>query len=154
MDFALLQPRHKLPISVLVVVYAENAEVLLLERAKHPGYWQSVTGSLEPGETFFHAAKRELEEETGIHPSSPMDAHLFFEYEIYPQWRHRYPPGVVRNHEHVFYVRLLFPCEVILSHREHRAYRWLSAEIAKKKVFSWTNAQAIANIERLLQQER
>ena len=38
----------KLPVSVLVVVHTEALDVLLLERAARPGYWQSVTGSLSP----------------------------------------------------------------------------------------------------------
>ena len=37
----------KLPLSVLVVVHTAQREVLLLERAARPGFWQSVTGSLE-----------------------------------------------------------------------------------------------------------
>ena len=43
-----------------------DLDVLLLERADFPGYWQSVTGSQEPGETLAETAARELAEETGI----------------------------------------------------------------------------------------
>jgi dATP pyrophosphohydrolase len=35
----------KIPESVLVVIHTPDLQVLLLERADHPGYWQSVTGS-------------------------------------------------------------------------------------------------------------
>ena len=38
---------HKIPQSVLVVIHTPALEVLLLERADHPGFWQSVTGSLD-----------------------------------------------------------------------------------------------------------
>jgi dATP pyrophosphohydrolase len=53
----------KLPRSVLVLVHTSDA-VLLLERLQPAGFWQSVTGSLEPGEDWEDAARRELEEET------------------------------------------------------------------------------------------
>ena len=41
---------YKIPVSVLVVIHTPALDVLLLERAKHPGLWQSVTGSIEEGE--------------------------------------------------------------------------------------------------------
>ncbi|HUH00249.1 MAG TPA: NUDIX domain-containing protein, partial [Gammaproteobacteria bacterium] len=59
-------PVPKRPISVLVVVHTRSGEVLLLERIQPPGWWQSVTGSLEAGETPWDAAVRELHEETGM----------------------------------------------------------------------------------------
>ena len=58
---------HKIPVSVLVVVHTAELDVLLLERARGPGYWQSVTGSLDrEDEPLEHAALREVMEETGI----------------------------------------------------------------------------------------
>ena len=38
---------YKLPLSVLVIVHTASRDVLLLERALRPGYWQSVTGSVD-----------------------------------------------------------------------------------------------------------
>ena len=35
----------KIPQSVLVVIHTPALEVLLIERADAPGFWQSVTGS-------------------------------------------------------------------------------------------------------------
>jgi len=49
---------HKVPISVLVVVHTPDLQVLLLERADHRGYWQSVTGSQNEGETLEQTAVR------------------------------------------------------------------------------------------------
>ena len=49
---------YKLPISTLVVIYTTALEVLLLERADHPGFWQSVTGSQEEGETLHQTSVR------------------------------------------------------------------------------------------------
>jgi len=37
----------KKPVSVLVLIHTPDLGVLLLERAAHPGFWQSVTGSQE-----------------------------------------------------------------------------------------------------------
>ena len=59
-----MQPFRR-PESVLIVIYTAGGEFLLLERRKPPGFWQSVTGSLEWGETIDAAASRELKEETG-----------------------------------------------------------------------------------------
>ena len=56
----------KIPVSTLVVVYTPRLDVLLIERADRPGYWQSVTGSQDPGETLLQTAIREVREETGI----------------------------------------------------------------------------------------
>ena len=57
---------YKIPVSVLVVIHTTNLQVLLLERADHLGYWQSVTGSQNPGETLYQTAIREVSEETGL----------------------------------------------------------------------------------------
>ena len=95
---------HKLPISVLVVVHTPDGQVLLLERADRPGFWQSVTGSQNAGETLRETAVRELREETGIDAAryELVDWGKQNVYEIYPHWRHRYAPGVTHNTEHVF----------------------------------------------------
>jgi len=57
----------KVPESVLVVIYTPELQTLLLERTDHPGFWQSVTGSLaESGEPLPVTCAREVEEETGL----------------------------------------------------------------------------------------
>ncbi|MBU0688896.1 MAG: dihydroneopterin triphosphate diphosphatase [Gammaproteobacteria bacterium] len=140
--------RTKQPVSVLVVIYTAALEVLLLERADHPGYWQSVTGSRDGEESLFETALREVAEETGI------DAHQFQltdwqqqnEYEIYPHWRHRYAAGVTRNTEHVFGLQLPHPVPVNLSPREHLNLLWLPWREAADKVFSPSNREAILQV--------
>ena len=95
----------KIPESVLVVIHTPEREVLLIERADNPGFWQSVTGSRDTlDEPFVHTALREVFEETGISASvdSFMDWSVSNTYEIYPAWRGRYAQGVVHNTEHVF----------------------------------------------------
>ena len=141
---------YKIPVSVLVLVYAPSLDVLLLERADRPGYWQSVTGSQDPGETLLQTAVRELREETGIHAQPEMleDWALTNDYEIFPHWRHRYAPGVTRNTEHVFAYRTDACCDIRLSPREHLRYRWVPWEEAVESVFSWSNAAAIRELPR------
>jgi len=99
----------KLPLSVLVVVHTAEMDVLLLERAARPGFWQSVTGSLDrPDEPHDAAAARELHEETGIQAErARLTAwNVAYTFEIYPQWRHRFAPGVTHNTERLFSLEL------------------------------------------------
>jgi dATP pyrophosphohydrolase len=137
--------RYKQPVSVLVVVYTAGLDVLLLERADHPGYWQSVTGSCEPGEALRDTALREVREETGLDASQYIldDWQMQNDYEIYPHWRHRYAPGVTRNIEHVFGLRLPRAVHVELEPREHLNFQWLAWRDAAEKVFSPSNRAAI-----------
>ncbi|QWD77795.1 dihydroneopterin triphosphate diphosphatase [Polynucleobacter sp. MWH-Svant-W18] len=139
----------KIPISVLVLIYKSNRDVLLIERADRKGFWQSVTGSLDaPDENLELAATREVFEETGIAVNQlPEDAlqnmHHQIEYEIYPEWRFRYGPGVTRNTEHWFALQVPDNIQIMLSPREHVAYEWLPFELAANKCFSPSNGDAI-----------
>ena len=139
----------KIPISVLVVIYKSNRDVLLIERADRPGFWQSVTGSLDAlDEDLALAATREVFEETGIAvdqlpAGSLRNLHHQIEYEIYPDWRFRYAPGVTRNIEHWFALQVPDNIEIQLSPREHVAHQWLPFEDAAKKCFSRSNGEAI-----------
>ena len=139
----------KIPISVLVVIYKSNGDVLLIERADRPGFWQSVTGSLDAlDEDLALAATREVFEETGIAVDqlptcSLRNLHHQIEYEIYPDWRFRYAPGVTRNIEHWFALQVPDNIQIQLSPREHVAYQWLPFKEAAKKCFSPSNGEAI-----------
>lgn len=136
---------NKIPVSVLVLIHTPALEVLLMERADHPGFWQSVTGSLDPGETLRETAVREVREETGIRIALDEldDWQVENRYEIYPFFRHRYPPGVTHNTEHVFGLRLPAARPVTLAPQEHVAFEWLPWEIAAERVRSWSNRDAI-----------
>ena len=138
----------KKPVSVLVVIHDPELNILLLERAAHPGYWQSVTGSQDPGETLAETARRELAEETGIQvgPEVLVDWKLQNQYEIYPHWRHRYAPGVTHNTEHVYALTLPAMRDVVLAPREHLAWQWLPWREAADRVFSWSNAEVIRQL--------
>lgn len=138
--------RFKLPVSVLVVIHTGDLQVLLLERAARPGFWQSVTGSLErPEEPLETAAAREVMEETGIDAGSGRLARWYVAntFEIYGQWRHRFAPGVTHNTEHVFGLALPRPVPVRLAPEEHVAFAWLPWREAAAKCFSWSNRDAI-----------
>jgi 8-oxo-dGTP pyrophosphatase MutT (NUDIX family) len=136
----------KLPLSVLVVVHTTEMDVLLLERAQRPGFWQSVTGSLDrPDEPFELAAARELREETGIVAGEHRLRrwNVAYTFEIYAQWRHRFAPGVTHNTEHLFSLELAAPAPVTLAPQEHTASAWLPWRDAARKCFSWSNRDAI-----------
>src|SRR5438128_2486181 len=52
--------------NVGIVLANERGEVLALERKKIPGAWQMPQGGIQDHEEPIQAAKRELQEETGI----------------------------------------------------------------------------------------
>lgn len=139
---------YKCPESVLVVIYTTDLQVLLLERAKHPGYWQSVTGSREVGESFLATAVREVHEETGLSIKSdqlrvwPVQNR----YTIMPEWRHRYAPEVTHNLEQVFSICLPTTCDIQIAPDEHRAWRWTPWKDAAAACFSASNREAILQL--------
>lgn len=157
--------QYKIPESVLVVIHTAEMEVLLIERADRPGFWQSVTGSKdEENELLLETAVREVAEETGIvvqNLSDPamtsatsaivplenlQDWQLSNVYEIYPVWRHRYAPGVTRNTEHVFGLRVPREIPIVLAPREHLNFIWLPHREAVDRCFSSSNAEAILQL--------
>jgi dATP pyrophosphohydrolase len=173
----------KIPESVLVVIHTPALQVLLIERADHPGYWQSVTGSKDRiDEPLAQTCVREVAEETGIRlvadpvpgvmgspppPARPLegagapivplsalrDWHLSNVYEIYPVWRHRYAPGVTHNTEHVFGLLVPEGIAVTLDAREHLNHIWLPHREAADRCFSPSNAEAILHLPRMARSE-
>lgn len=137
---------YKIPVSVLVVVHTAGLDVLLLERAGRPGFWQSVTGSLERAdEPLEQAAAREVLEETGISADSGrlVRWNVANTFEIYGQWRSRFAPGVMHNTEHVFSLELARRVPVTVAPGEHLAHVWLPWREAAERCFSWSNRDAI-----------
>jgi dATP pyrophosphohydrolase len=136
---------HKQPLSVLVVIHTAQLDILLLERAAHSGFWQSVTGSREGEENLQASAQREVFEETGIDaPLSAFQAwRLSNTFEIFPEWRHRYAPGITRNVEHVFSLQLTDKTTITTAPDEHRSWAWLPWREAAERCFSWSNRDAI-----------
>lgn len=140
---------YKIPESVLVVIYTSDLDVLLIERADKPGFWQSVTGSKDSlDEAFPFTAQREVQEETGIDTTQfdLRDWQLSNSYEIYPVWRHRYAPGVTQNTEHVFGLCVPRDTVITLAPREHIRHQWLAHRTAADLCFSASNAEAILQL--------
>lgn len=147
---------HKIPESVLVVIHTPALDVLLIERADQPGFWQSVTGSKDRvDEALADTCVREVAEETGIEIGGSAvtlaalrDWGLENIYEIYPAWRHRYAPGVMRNTEHVFGLTVPAATPVKLNPREHVRFQWLPWREAADRCFSPSNAEAVLLLPR------
>ena len=135
----------KIPISVLVVIHTQALEVLLLERADRPGFWQSVTGSVHEGESLQETALREVAEETGIDAGAHrlLDWRVQNRFEIFRRWSSRFAPGVTHNSERVFGLTLPERVPVVIAPREHTRYQWMPWRDAAELVFSWTNSDAL-----------
>ena len=136
---------YKQPVSVLVIIHTPRLDILLLERAAHRGFWQSVTGSREADEALIDTARREALEETGLDAASfkLRDWQQSNTFEIFPEWRHRYAPGVTHNVEHVFSLEIPARQTITIALNEHVAYQWLPWQEAAERCFSWSNRDAI-----------
>lgn len=139
---------YKKPISALVLIHTSDLKVLIMERADKANFWQSVTGSVEGDETPYETAIREVKEETGLDALAYdlQDWGVSNVYEIYPHWRHRYAPGVMQNIEHLFGLSLPETLPVTLAPNEHVDYEWVDWREAAKRVFSWTNVDALKRL--------
>lgn len=143
----------KTPVSALVLIHTPDLQVLIMERADKVGFWQSVTGSVEGDETPLQAAIREVLEETGLHTAQYdlQDWQASNVYEIYPHWRYRYAPGITENTEHLFGLELPEKLPIKLAPDEHVRYEWVDWREAAKRVFSWTNVDALKRLGELHQ---
>jgi dATP pyrophosphohydrolase len=130
----------------LIAIYTDGGEFLLLERRRPPGFWQSVTGSLEWGESADSAARREVVEETGIRQGVLVNLQWTQVYDILPAFGKVYAPGITRNLEHAFSLRLTQRLPVILSDSEHVRYRWVPGAEAVDMVSSSTNRAVIDSL--------
>lgn len=147
-SFAVTGRSYKTPISALVLIHTSDLQVLIMERADKAGFWQSVTGSVEGDETPYQAAVREVFEETGLDTTQYdlQDWQTSNVYEIYPHWQHRYAPGVTQNREHLFGLALPSQLPIKLAPDEHVRYEWVDWREAAKRVFSWTNVDALKRL--------
>jgi dATP pyrophosphohydrolase len=136
----------KIPISVLIIVYTKNKNILLLNKKGKDSMWQSITGSLQINEKPLDAAKRELFEETGIVSNDIIDCKKENIFEIYEIWRHKYEDGVTHNTEHIFKLELDDIIDIKLDSDEHDSFEWVTRVKAAEKVFSHTNRQAIFDL--------
>lgn len=137
-------PTYRRPASVLVVVFTLAGEFLLMRRTRPADFWQSVTGSLNCGETPRLAALRELREETGLLGGAQlMDLHQTRLFPILRPWRTRYRAGHCFNREYWFALGLSRRRFIRLNAVEHSEYQWLRLSDALERATSWTNREAI-----------
>lgn len=140
---------YKIPVSVLVVIHTPDLQVLLIERADRPGFWQSVTGSKDTlDEPLEVTAVREVAEETGLDATQYplLNWHKQNRFEIFSRWSGRFAPGTTHNQEHVFSLELPRVMPVTLAPKEHLQYVWLPWQEAAEKCFSWSNVDAIREL--------
>ncbi len=128
------------------MVYTADGEFLLLERREPAGWWQSVTGSLEPGEVPWQAAVRELGEETGLAADGLVDLEMSHRFVIAPAWRHKFAPGVTENLEHAFALQVPAPTAVRLDRAEHLRFEWLPLAAAVERASSHSNRAALEKV--------
>ena len=148
----------KIPQSVLVIIHTADRQVLLMRRADSMAgedYWQPVTGSKDAeADSWVQTAIREVAEETGIDACAPgctlRDWNLENIYPIYPQWLHRYAPGVRMNTEHVLSLQVPSYTKIVLSPREHTAYAWHDWQEAAQRCYSLSNSEAILWLPRFI----
>ena len=136
----------KIPISVLVLIYTKNKDILILKKNNDKDMWQSVTGSINDGESVDDAAKREVYEETGLNTDNIINCNKQYIFEIYEMWRYKYDDNVTHNTEHVFLLELEERKDIVIDKEEHVSYEWTSRVKAAEKVFSHTNRQAIFDL--------
>ena len=140
----------KIPISIQVIIFIDDKNILLLQRKDNPNYWQSVTGSMEKDESPKECARREVFEETGliVNDYNFFSLNQMNQYQIYPEWKYRYDENVSTNIEHLFALQLHKKEHIIINPQEHIEYIWTDLEDAIKKVFSWTNRNALINFKK------
>ncbi len=134
---------------VLVVIYASlERKFLLLKRLDSQDFWQSVTGTMEQGETLYQTALREVFEETGINITASNielnDLNQQVEFKIFDEFRYKYPPHISTFTEH------WFACDLknCITPRliEHSDFMWCEQQDAIELCRSPSNQEAIASI--------
>jgi len=140
------------PLSILVYAVAPASsghEYLLLRRIEpQGGFWQGVTGAVEPGEALDEAAIRELTEETALAPIRLLAVNYQYTFPI----RIR---SAGRSHlqhvtEHVFLALLSAKVDPTIDPSEHDAWDWYSYEEALLWLRWPGNIEAIRRCERLV----
>ncbi|MGH3003264.1 MAG: NUDIX domain-containing protein [Gaiellaceae bacterium] len=108
------------------VTRRQGSEILVCKRCEAlGGYWHTIAGGREPGETSAAAAARELEEETTLAATvrGPITSYIYRLDEEPPERRALYTPGIRGMHVDCFLVEAPDGWEPELDH-EHDTCRW------------------------------
>jgi len=141
-------PRDHPVATVGALISNPEGQILLVRTHKWGHTYGIPGGKIEKGETAVAALRREIREETGLVRGTLTDWRRVNRYEIWPQWRARYAPGVTHNTEHVFGFTVPEPKVATLDPAEHVSHMWMPWQDAMTKVFSPTNRDAIWQLPR------
>jgi lipoyl(octanoyl) transferase len=130
---------------VLLVVLRPGPEFLVLLRSpERHGYWNLVAGGVEEGEAPRAAARRELDEESGL--AEPI------RFEPLPLELGYVRPEGSKVTLHAFVAEALSGWEPVLND-EHVEYRWCSAEDADALLAYPETRAAVRCVAQLLEEE-
>ncbi|MBA2641397.1 MAG: NUDIX domain-containing protein [Actinobacteria bacterium] len=143
------------PEEIFVVVYRVNesgVEFLVLQRSpERQGYWHLVAGALELAEEAAPAARRELQEETGL-DAQVTDLELRYIYPLDdepPDVRARFADDVSEVVVTAYLAEAPASWEPSLN-EEHVDHRWLSADEAVDLIRYPEPKDAVLHAARLL----
>ncbi len=116
----------------VVVIFWGKQEVLLLEfnsnKNQGPIGFQNITGSVEEGEDFLTAAKRELEEEIGV-------VQNVIDLEMEHSFKNRWDEDSLVV-EKTFLCLLKTKPSIVIS-EEHQGYKWVNAHETKEADYTF-----------------
>jgi 8-oxo-dGTP pyrophosphatase MutT (NUDIX family) len=119
-------------------------ECLVLRRAaggRCPGSWEAVHGHIEPGETPADAARRELQEETGLPPER-----LYNLSRVETFYQHRLDEVALVP----VFAAFVAPDAAVRTGVEHDRFEWLGPVEARRR-FAWPReARALDDVVALL----
>lgn len=149
----MMQSKKKQPFQVQVYLYRESKDgkplfLMLKRRPDIGGFWQGITGSIEPGESSDSAALREIREETGMELRQVRKLQFEHTFLLEEKWRHKYDPGVTEIREFAFLGEASTDKVTICD--EHTEFQWAPYEVALQMLVWPGNKSALEEAFRLI----